>query len=142
MRNRKIAGVAPRPHGSTASILAGVHQPVGLDPRHHAAQFLADPLDRMLAADAAVGSQHRRAGLIFQNEFPGKLIMKGKEAMRKDYEFLTKVPKLYCKIQKRIIQGNMVIDHEEVSGFGPKPLYAVAVYIIEFGKITKVYFKQ
>ncbi len=75
-------------------------------------------------------------------EFPGKLIMKGKEAMRKDYEFLTKVPKLYCKIQKRIIQGNMVIDHEEVSGFGPKPLYAVAVYIIEFGKITKVYFKQ
>ena len=75
-------------------------------------------------------------------EFPGKLIMKGKEAMRKDYEFLTKVPKLYCKIQKRIIQGNMVIDHEEVSGFGPKPLYAVAIYIIEFGKITKVYFKQ
>ena len=75
-------------------------------------------------------------------EFPGKLIMKGKDAMRKDYEFLTKVPKLYCKVQKRIIQGNMVIDHEEVSGFGPKPLYAVAVYIIEFGKITKVYFKQ
>jgi len=75
-------------------------------------------------------------------EFPGKLIMKGKDAMRKDYEFLTKVPKLYCKVQKRIIQGNMVIDHEEVSGFGPKPLYAVAIYIIEFGKITKVYFKQ
>lgn len=75
-------------------------------------------------------------------EFPGKLIMKGKDAMRKDYEFLTKVPKLYCKVQKRIIQGNMVIDHEEVSGFGPKPLYAVAIYIVEFGKITKVYFKQ
>ncbi len=75
-------------------------------------------------------------------EFPGKLIMKGKDAMRKDYEFLTKVPKLYCKVQKRIIQGNMVIDHEEVSGFGPKPLYAVAIYVIEFGKISKVYFKQ
>jgi len=75
-------------------------------------------------------------------EFPGKLIMKGKDAMRKDYEFITKVPKLYCKVQKRIIQGNMVIDHEEVSGFGPKPLYAVAIYVIEFGKITKVYFKQ
>ncbi|HRG24465.1 MAG TPA: amidohydrolase family protein [Chitinophagaceae bacterium] len=75
-------------------------------------------------------------------EFPGKLLMKGKDEMRKDYEFLTKVPKLYCKVQKRIIQGNMVIDHEEVSGFGPKPLYAVAIYIVEFGKISKVYFKQ
>ena len=75
-------------------------------------------------------------------EFPGKLIMKGKEAMQKDYVFITKVPKLYCKVQERIVQGNMVIDHEEVSGFGPKPLYAVAIYVIEFGKITKVYFKQ
>jgi imidazolonepropionase-like amidohydrolase len=75
-------------------------------------------------------------------EFPGKLLMKGKDNMRKDYAFLTKVPKLYCKIQKRIIQDNMVIDHEEVSGFGPKPLYAVAIYVIENGKISKVYFKQ
>lgn len=75
-------------------------------------------------------------------EFPGKLLMKGKDNMRKDYQFLTKVPALYCKIQKRIIQDNMVIDHEEVSGFGPKPLYAVAIYVIENGKISKVYFKQ
>ncbi len=75
-------------------------------------------------------------------EFPGKLIMKGKENMRKDYAFLSKVPNLYCKIQKRIIQGNMVIDHEEVSGFGPKPLYAVAIYVVEKGKISKVYFQQ
>lgn len=75
-------------------------------------------------------------------EFPGKLLMKGKENMRKDYAFLTKVPKLYCKIQKRIIQDNMVIDHEEVSGFGPKPMYAVAIYVVENGKIAKVYFKQ
>ncbi len=75
-------------------------------------------------------------------EFPGKLLMKGKDAMRKDYVFITKVPKLYCKVQRRIVQGNMVIDHEEVSGFGPKPLYAVAIYVIEFGKITRVYFKQ
>jgi hypothetical protein len=75
-------------------------------------------------------------------EFPGKLIMKGKEAMQKDYVFITKVPKLYCKVKERIVQGNMVIDHEEVSGFGPKPLYAAVIYVIEFGKISKVYFKQ
>ncbi|MBE2231609.1 MAG: amidohydrolase family protein [Chitinophagaceae bacterium] len=75
-------------------------------------------------------------------EFPGKLLMKGKENMRKDYLFITRIPALYCKLQNRLVQGNMVIDHEEVWGFGPKPVYAVAIYIIEKGKISKVYFHQ
>jgi len=75
-------------------------------------------------------------------EFPGKLLSKGKEQMRKDYLFITKVPKLYCRLKNRVVQGNMVIDHEEVSGFGPKPVHAVAIYLIEKGKISKVYFQQ
>ena len=64
---------APPCYGLTASVFTGVHQPTGLDPRHHAAQFLADLLDLMLAADAAIGPQHRRTGLILQNEFAGEL---------------------------------------------------------------------
>jgi imidazolonepropionase-like amidohydrolase len=75
-------------------------------------------------------------------EFPNKLVSKGKEQMRKDYLFITKVPQLYCRLKNRVVQGNMVIDHEEVSGFGPKPVYAVAIYLIEKGKISKVYFQQ
>ncbi len=75
-------------------------------------------------------------------EFPGKLLSKGKEQMRKDYLFITKVPQLYCRLKNRVVQGNMVIDHEEVSGFGPKPVHAVAIYLIEKGKISKVYFQQ
>ena len=75
-------------------------------------------------------------------EFPGKLLSKGKEQMRKDYLFITKVPKLYCRLKNRVVQGNMVVDHEEVSGFGPKPVHAVAIYLIEKGKISKVYFQQ
>lgn len=75
-------------------------------------------------------------------EFPNKLLSKGKEAMRKDYQFVTRSPKLYCHLQNRVVQGNMVIDHEEVWFGGPKPVYAVAIYIIEKGKIAKVYFKQ
>lgn len=75
-------------------------------------------------------------------DFPGKLLSKGKEQMRKDYVFITQTPKLYCHLQKRIAQGNMVIDHEEVWFGQPKPAYAVAIYIIEKGKISKVYFKQ
>lgn len=75
-------------------------------------------------------------------QFPNTLLSKGKEQMRKDYLFITKVPKLFCRLQNRVVQGNMVIDHEEVSGFGPKPLHAVAIYLIEKGKISKVYFQQ
>jgi len=77
---------------------------------------------------------------IFQ--FPDQLLMKGKENMRKDYEFITKTPGLYCKLLNRIVQGNMVIDQEEVTGFGSKPLHAVAIYLVENGKIRKVYFKE
>jgi imidazolonepropionase-like amidohydrolase len=75
-------------------------------------------------------------------DFPDKLIMNGKAEMRKNYEFVTKTPKLYCKLLNRTVQGNMVVDHEEVWGFGEKPFYGLAIYIIEKGKISKVYFQQ
>ncbi len=75
-------------------------------------------------------------------EYPSKLLSKGKEQMRKDYIFITQTPKLYCRIQKREIKDNTVTDHEEVTFGGAKPVYATATYIIENGKISKVYFKQ
>ena len=75
-------------------------------------------------------------------QFPDKLEMKGKTEMRKNYQFVTQVPGLYCRLANRIVQGNVVIDQEEVTGFGDKPLNAVAMYVIENGKIQKVYFTQ
>ena len=75
-------------------------------------------------------------------QFPDKLEMKGKKEMRKNYQFVTQVPGLYCRLANRIVQGNVVIDQEEVTGFGGKPLNAVAMYVIENGKIKKVYFTQ
>ena len=74
--------------------------------------------------------------------FPGTPAGKGKESMRRDYQFITTTPELYCKLLNRVVQGNMVIDHEEVYGLGASPLHAVAIYIIEKGKIQKVYFKM
>lgn len=74
--------------------------------------------------------------------FPATLTIKGKEAMRKAYGFLTTTPGLYCRLLNRIVQGNTVIDHEEVTGFGPNPVYAVAIYEIKEGKIKKVYFTR
>jgi imidazolonepropionase-like amidohydrolase len=73
--------------------------------------------------------------------FPSKLEFKGKETMRKAYLFIEMNPKLYCRLLNRVVQGNMVIDHEEIWGFG-KLYYAIAMYVIENGKISKVYFPQ
>ncbi len=75
-------------------------------------------------------------------DLPGKITVKGKEQMRKNYEFMTRSPKLYCKLLNRMVEGNTVIDHEEVHGLGAKPFYGIAIYIIENGKISKVYFPQ
>lgn len=68
--------------------------------------------------------------------------LKGKDSMRKAYQFLNHVPKLHCRLLNRIVQGNTVIDHEEIWGVGNKPLYGVAVYEIKNGKIAKVHFMQ
>lgn len=75
-------------------------------------------------------------------QFPDKLQMKGKDAMRKTYQFITQTPGLHCEVTERIVQGNIVIDHESVSGFGNRKVSAVAIYHIENNKIKRVYFVQ
>lgn len=76
-------------------------------------------------------------------EYPGKLVGKGKEEMRKMYTGMFKqVTQLHCELVNRIIQGNVIIDHESVSGFGNKPVRAIAIYTISKGKIQKVEFIQ
>jgi imidazolonepropionase-like amidohydrolase len=75
--------------------------------------------------------------------FSGKLMMKGKEAMRKSYSDMFKnTPDLHCKLINRIVEGNTVIDHESVTGWGDKPVKAVAIYTVANGKIVKVHFIQ
>lgn len=70
----------------------------------------------------------------------GKLLGKGKEGMRRDYAFFKQVPDLHCEIKARIVQGNIIIDKENVTGFGGPAMQATAIYHIENNKITKVYF--
>lgn len=74
-------------------------------------------------------------------EFPDKLRYKGKETMRKQYgEMFAKFPELHCEIKGRIVQGDIVIDRESVSGIGQNKIEATAIYQIKNGKIAKVYF--
>lgn len=75
--------------------------------------------------------------------FPDKLLMQGKEAMRKQYSgMFDRVKELHCQLVNRIVQGDTVIDQESVTGFGDRPLKAIAIYKIRNGKIAEVYFIQ
>lgn len=74
--------------------------------------------------------------------FPGELVTKGKEQMRQRYAFLNNAPGLYCKLLNRIVQGNMVIDHEEIWNDGKIRFNGIAIYVIENGRISKVYFPK
>jgi imidazolonepropionase-like amidohydrolase len=71
----------------------------------------------------------------------GKLQVKGKDAMRKQYSFLNTVKVLHCNLLNRIVEKNMVIDHEEIIASQGK-FYGVAIYETRDGKITKVWFPK
>jgi hypothetical protein len=73
-------------------------------------------------------------------EFPNKFISRGKYALRKRYEELfNNTPDLYSNIKNRIVQGNTVIDHEEITRNG-KIIYIIAIYEVSGGKIVKATF--
>ncbi len=73
-------------------------------------------------------------------EFPDKELSSGLDAMRKTYGKVFKdEPDRKARIAKRIVQGDYVIDHEQVSGGGRK-FAAVAVYRVQEGKIIAVWF--
>lgn len=72
--------------------------------------------------------------------FPCKLTSEGKEQLRKDFEaYFGKAKTLNCKILKRIVRKNMVIDEEQIK-FNDIEFSGVAVYEIENNKIVKVTF--
>lgn len=73
--------------------------------------------------------------------FPNQLIMKGTATMRDEYASMFKqYPDLHCKLVNRVVQGNTVIDQEEITGVENGPWKAIAIYKIENGKIQEVYF--
>lgn len=71
-----------------------------------------------------------------------RLRVKGKEAMRKQYSFLNTVKTLYCNLLNRVVQDNIVVDHEEVWLDGGQKVYAIAIYEIQGNKIVRVWFPR
>jgi len=68
-----------------------------------------------------------------------KMQMKGKKAMREGYAFLNSKGKLHCKLLNRIVQDNIVVDHEEIIT-DRGTFYGVAIYEVKDSKIVKVWF--
>lgn len=69
-----------------------------------------------------------------------KLIMKGKSDMRSNYLFVERSPLLHCEILNRIVDGNKIFDQEKVRIAEGRYVGGTAMYIIEKGKIVKMYF--
>jgi imidazolonepropionase-like amidohydrolase len=73
--------------------------------------------------------------------FPGQPFVKGKTQMRQRYSTLfSNTKELHCQLVNRMVQGNTIIDHERITGFGPSPLEAIAIYKIKDGKIAEAWF--
>lgn len=66
-------------------------------------------------------------------------LFKGMEAFKTRYQKTLSNPDLHCHLLKRIEQDDIIIDHEEVSGWGDLK-YAIAIYQIADGRIQKVTF--
>lgn len=71
----------------------------------------------------------------------GKILVKGREQMRKAYDFFSRVPNLYCQIENRMVFKAFVIDKEKVR-IGKNTVYGVAIYEVENGKIKRVTFLE
>ena len=75
-------------------------------------------------------------------EHPAKLLANGQAEMRERYAARFKEPNLHAVIVKRIVMGNVVIDHEKVTRTFPEGagvLDAVVIYEIQKGKIAKAW---
>jgi hypothetical protein len=73
--------------------------------------------------------------------YPDQITDTGKEAMRVRYKKSFANPDVRATIAKRIVFGNFVIDHEQLTRApAPGMIEAIAVYEIKDGKIVRVTF--
>lgn len=75
-------------------------------------------------------------------EFPAKLMMKGEMQIEDLYKKkFSNDPRLHAKIVKRMVMGDVIVDHEQVVitfPEGPGRIEAIAINEVRDGKIQKV----
>ena len=69
------------------------------------------------------------------------VLARGRAQVREQYgPFFAAAPDLHAEIETRIRIGAYVIDEERITGAGPEPLHAVAIYHVAGGLIDRVQF--
>lgn len=71
----------------------------------------------------------------------GNVLARGRAQLREQYApFFAASPDLHAEIETRIRIGAHVIDEERITGAGPEPMHAVAIYHVAEGLIDRVQF--
>ena len=79
-----------------------------------------------------------------QFEHPSKLLASGAAQVRERSLVPFQEPNLHARLLRRIVMGNLVIDHETVTRTfpeGPGRLELVAIYEVQDGRIAKAWFR-
>lgn len=106
---------------------------------------IVEPVDRQLMAynnhdtDAFVAAYHPAVRIY---NFPDELVCDGRDNLRAMYQgIFERAPGINAALTKRIIIQNKVIDEEFVTRrAGKADMCAVAIYEVNEGLITKVFF--
>lgn len=96
-------------------------------------------LDAFNAKDVAalLATYADDAGLF---EHPDKLLARGAAALRERFTARFKEPNLHAALQRRIVMGNLVFDHEIVTRTFPEgagTLEVVMIYEVQAGRIAR-----
>lgn len=73
-------------------------------------------------------------------EHPAKLLARGSAAFRERFAARFQEPNLHAALEKRIVMGNFVVDHEVVTRTfpeGPGTLELVMIYEVSGGRIAR-----
>ena len=78
-----------------------------------------------------------------QFEHPDKLLAAGSAQIRERFSARFQEPNLHAQLVKRIVSGNFVIDHEQVTRTFPEgvgKVELVAIYEVQDSKIARAWF--
>jgi hypothetical protein len=103
-----------------------------------------DPVDAQLAAYNARDIEAFAACYaedVVIEDADRNVLARGRAQVRERWgPFFAAAPLLHAEIQTRIRIGAHVIDEEQVTGAGPEPIHAVAIYHVAGGLIDRVLF--
>lgn len=75
-------------------------------------------------------------------EHPSTLVARGSAALRERFSVRFQEPNLHATLLRRMVSGNMVVDHEEVARTfpeGPGKIELIMIYEVLDGRIAKAW---